>query len=195
MLPPGAVRELKATNAVRPRRYDEVAILFCDVVGFTPYCDENPPEKVVDHLQALVSEYERIVRLHEMEKIKTVGDAFMAAAGLFNRVSDPICASLQCGLDMVEASGRIEPGWKVRVGIEFGSVVAGIVGQRQYAFDLWGDTVNVAARLASRANPGTVATSGATWRRVRDRGHGRSLGLVDVKGKGQIELIECQGLR
>jgi adenylate cyclase len=191
MLPPGAVRELKATNEVRPRRYNEVAVLFCDVVGFTRYCDENPPEKVVEDLQALVGEYERIVRQHEMEKIKTVGDAFMATAGLFNHVPDPIFASLQCGLDMVTASHRIEPKWEVRVGVQFGPVVAGIIGQRQYVFDLWGDTVNMAARIAARARPGAVVTSGATWQRIRGRGRGQSLGFVDLKGKGPIELIEC----
>ena len=194
MLPPGAVRELKATNAVRPRRYDEVAVLFCDIVGFTAYCDENPPEKVVEHLQALNEEYERIVRQHEMEKIKTIGDAFMATAGLFTPVPDPVFASLQCGLDMVTASRRTEPSWEVRVGVQFGPVVAGIIGHRQYLFDLWGDTVNMASRIAAHANPGTVATSGATWHRIRDRGRGRSLGFVDIKGKGRIELIECQGL-
>lgn len=195
MLPPGAVRELKATNAVRPRRYDEVAVLFCDIVGFTAYCDENPPEKVVEHLQALNEEYEWIVRQHEMEKIKTIGDAFMATAGLFTPVPDPVFASLQCGLDMVTASRRIEPSWEVRVGVQFGPVVAGIIGHRQYLFDLWGDTVNMASRIAAHANPGTVATSGATWHRIRDRGRGRSLGFVDIKGKGRIELIECQGLK
>jgi adenylate cyclase len=195
MLPPGAVRELKATNEVRPRRYNEVAVLFCDVVGFTPYCDQNPPEKAVAELQALVGEYERIVRQHEMEKIKTVGDAFLATAGLINHVPDPVLASLQCGLDMVAASRRLEPKWEVRVGVQFGPVVAGIIGQRQYGFDLWGDTVNTAARISALASPGAVVTSSATWHRVHNRAHGRSLGFVDVKGKGPIELIECLEVR
>jgi adenylate cyclase len=194
MLPAGAVRELKATNEVRPRRYNEVAVLFCDIVGFTAYCDDNPPEKVVEDLQALICEYERIVHRHEMEKIKTIGDAFMATAGLFSPLPDPVFTSLQCGLDMVAASRRIEPRWDVRCGIHFGPVVAGIIGHRQYVFDLWGDTVNVASRIAARAPPGTVATSGATWLRIRERGRGRSLGLVDIKGKGRLELIECQEL-
>jgi class 3 adenylate cyclase len=195
MLPAGAVRELKATSQVRPRRYDEVAVLFCDIVNFTPYCDQNPPEKVVEELQALVGEYELIARRHEMEKIKTIGDAFMATAGLLNPVPDPILASLQCGLDMVAASRRIEPKWEVRVGVHFGPVVAGIIGQRQFAFDLWGDTVNTAARIAARASPGAVVTSAATWHRIRDLGRGRSLGYMDLKGKGQVEIIECHELR
>jgi adenylate cyclase len=195
MVPPGAVRELKATSQVRPRRYDEVAVLFCDIVDFTPYCDQNPPEKVVEELQTLVGEYELIVRRHEMEKIKTIGDAFMATAGLLNPVPNPILASLQCGLDMVATSRRIEPKWEVRVGVHFGPVVAGIIGQRQFVFDLWGDTVNTAARIAARASPGAVVTSGATWHRIRDRGRGRSLGYMDLKGKGRIEIIECHELR
>ena len=195
MLPPGAVRELKATNKVQPRRYDEVAVLFCDIVGFTPYCDRNPPEKAVAELQALVGEYEQIVHRHRMEKIKTIGDAFLATAGLLDHLADPIFASLQCGLEMVEASRRIEPKWEVRVGIQFGPVVAGVIGQRQYGFDLWGDTVNTAARIAALANPGSVVTSAATWQHIRNRGRGRSLGSVEVKGKGPIELIECQELR
>jgi CheY-like chemotaxis protein/class 3 adenylate cyclase len=194
MLPPGAVRELKATNEVRPRRYNEVAVLICDIVGFTPYCDANPPEEVVRHLQELVSEFERIVSCHEMEKIKTVGDAFMATAGLFSFVPDPILASLKCGMDMVTASRELARGWEVRVGVHFGPVVAGIVGHRQYVFDLWGDTVNMAARFAAQCNPGTVVTSGSTWHRVRDRARGRSLGLVEIKGKGRLELIECEEL-
>ena len=195
LLPPGAVRELKATNEVRPRRINEVAVLFCDIVGFTPYCDQNPPEKAVAELQALFGEYEQIVDRHEMEKIKTIGDAFLATAGLLNHVSDPILASLQCGLDMRAASRRIGPKWEVRVGVQFGPVVAGIIGVRQYGFDLWGDTVNTAARIAGLANPGSVVTSAAAWHRVRDRGRGRSLGFVEVKGKGRIELIECLELR
>jgi len=195
MVPPGAVRELKATSQVRPRRYDEVAVLFCDIVDFTPYCDQNPPEKVVEELQTLVGEYELIVRRHEMEKIKTIGDAFMATAGLLNPVPNPILASLQCGLDMVATSRRIEPKWEVRVGVHFGPVVAGIIGQRQFVFDLWGDTVNTAARIAARASPGAVVTSAATWHRIRDRGRGRSLGYMDLKGKGQVEIIECHELR
>ena len=195
MLPPGAVRELKAENEVHPRRYNEVAVLFCDIVGFTSYCDENPPEKVVDHLQALVGEYELIVGRHRMEKIKTTGDAFMATAGLFEPIPDPILTSLRCGMDMVAASRQIEPRWEVRVGVQFGPVVAGIIGKRQFVFDLWGDTVNVAARIAAQASPGSVVTSGGAWHRIRDRARGRSLGFVDIKGKGRIELVECQELR
>ncbi len=147
ILPPGAVRELKSTNEVKSRRYDQVAVLFCDVVGFTRYCDEHPPEQVVSELQALVAAFEEIAEGHSMEKIKTIGDAFLATAGLLTAVDEPLLASIRCGLDMVAAARSIEPHWEVRVGIHQGPVVAGIMGQRQYLFDLWGDTVKIAAHI------------------------------------------------
>ncbi len=192
ILPAAAVRELKATDAVVPRRYEDVAVLFCDVVDFTPYCEKHSPEEVVGQLQAWVDAYEVIVGRHGLEKIKTVGDAFMATAGLLRPVDDPALAGVRCGLDMAAAAQRLESGWSVRVGIHFGPVVAGVIGHRQFMFDLWGDTVNTAARIVGQAEPGAVVVSDATWRQVKDRCRGRSFGFVDLKGKGRVELIECQ---
>lgn len=191
ILPPGAVRELKTTNEVKSRRYDHVAVLFCDVVGFTRYCDQHPPEQVVSELQALVAAFEDIAERHGMEKIKTIGDAFLATAGLLTAIDEPLLASIRCGLDMVAASRSIEPHWEVRVGIHQGPVVAGIMGQRQYLFDLWGDTVNIAARIVGQAAPGTVVISGPAWMEVRNRCKGKSRGMVELKGKGSFELVEC----
>ena len=195
ILPAAAVRELKTTNSVKARRFENVAVLFCDIVGFTAYCDEHSPEDVVGHLEAWVDAYEGIVQRHGLEKIKTIGDAFMATAGLLEPVEEPALASVRCGLDMVEASRELEPGWEVRVGIHLGPVVAGVIGHRQYMFDLWGDTVNIAARIAEEAKPGAVVVSAAAWPHLQDRCNGRSSGFVDLKGKGSLELIECQQLR
>jgi class 3 adenylate cyclase len=194
ILPVGAVRELKATSAVAPRRYDGVAVLFADIVDFTPYCDRHPPERVVAELQVQVGRFEEIVADYGLEKIKTVGDAFMATAGLLHMIPDPVLAAVRCGFDMMAASGSIEPNWKLRVGIHCGPVVAGIVGQRQFLFDLWGDTVNTAARVTARAKPGSIVVTGAAWQHIRDHCRGRSHGLVDLKGKGPVELIECHEL-
>ena len=191
ILPPGAVRELKTTNEVKSRRYDDVAVLFCDVVGFTRYCDEHPPEQVVSELQALVAAFEEIAERHGMEKIKTIGDAFLATAGLLTAVDEPLLASVRCGLDMVAAARSIEPHWEVRVGIHQGPVVAGIMGRRQYLFDLWGDTVNIAARILGQAVPGSVVVSGPVWMQVRNLCKGKSRGMVELKGKGSFELVEC----
>ncbi|WP_162913083.1 adenylate/guanylate cyclase domain-containing protein [Rhodospirillaceae bacterium SYSU D60014] len=194
VLPSGAVKELKASNAVVPRRYEGVAVLFCDIVDFTPYCDRNPPEQVVSELQALVDRFERIVDGRGMEKIKTIGDAFLATAGLLRDVEEPVLASVSCGLDMIAAAAAVTPHWQLRVGIHQGPVVAGIIGHRQYLFDLWGDTVNTAARLVSKARPGAVVLTSSTWLQVRDRCSAKSHGFVDIKGKGPIELIECRGI-
>ena len=152
-LPAAAVHELKATNAVRPRRFEDVAVLFCDVVGFTNYCDKHTPEDVVSHLQDLVQAFEVISAKHGLEKIKTIGDAFMATAGLLQHVEDPAIASIRAGFEMVEAARQNEAGWEVRVGIHMGPLVGGVIGQKQFSFDIWGDTVNIAARIADQADP------------------------------------------
>jgi adenylate cyclase len=191
ILPMGAVRELKSTNTVVPRRYEDVAVLFADIVDFTPYCDRHPPERVLADLQRQVGRLEEIVADHGLEKIKTVGDAFMATAGLLHLIEEPVLAAVRCGLEMVAATAKLEPHWQLRVGIHDGPVVAGIVGQRQFLFDLWGDTVNTAARATAKARPGSVIVTGAAWMKIRDQCRGRSQGLVEIKGKGKLELIEC----
>jgi adenylate cyclase len=194
IFPPGAVQELKASNTVRPRRYEGVAVLFCDVADFTAYCERNPPEQVVAELQALVERFEEIADRHGLEKIKTVGDAFLATAGLLRRAEHPVLAAVRCGLEMVEAARSQSP-FAVRVGIHHGPVVAGIIGRRQYQFDFWGDTINTAARIVARAPVGTVVMSAPTWLAVRNRCRGRSRGSVEFKGKGKVELVECLEVR
>ncbi|MGK9165741.1 response regulator [Inquilinus limosus] len=194
ILPPGAISELKATDKVTPRRYDDVAVLFCDIVDFTAYCDRNPPEQVVAELQTLMEAFEQVVACHGLEKIKTIGDALMATAGLLERVEDPLPAAIRCGLDLVAATRQTQPGWGVRIGIHHGPVVAGIIGRRQFLFDLWGDTVNTAARITACAHSNSVFLSAALWRRIQDRCRARSRGFYELKGKGPLELVECEGI-
>ncbi len=191
MMPRDIVEELKSTNGVRPRRHENVAVLFCDVVEFTRFCDGHAPEEVVAHLQELNDALEDVAGRHGLEKIKTVGDAFMATAGLVGRSDEPALAGVRCGLDMVRATGGLESKWQVRVGVHAGPVVAGVVGRRNYTYDLWGDRVNIAARIAEEAEPGGVVVTGSTWAQVRNRCRGKSLCLVDLKGKGEVDLIQC----
>ncbi len=195
ILPAAAVRELKATGKVQPRRHEGVAILFCDIVGFTSFCDQHLPEHVVSHLQDLVDVFEATVRKHEMEKIKTIGDAFMATAGLLKPVEAPLLTAVRCGLEMASAAAEIEPKWDVRTSVHFGPVVAGIVGNQQFLFDVWGDTVNVAARLVDHGSPGSIAMTHAAWQEIQEECLGRSVGIVELKGKGSIEVVECFSLR
>jgi adenylate cyclase len=193
VLPKSVVGELKANGRFVPRRHDEVAVLLCDIVGFTEYCDRNPPECVVEALEALVSSFEAIVERHGLEKIKTIGDAFMATAGLLRYVDNPALAAAECGLAMVEAVKAESPDWQVRVGVHLGPVVAGVMGKRSFVFDLWGDTVNVAARIAAEAEPDTVVVTAATWPFLAAASNGRALGAFDLKGKGKTELVRYLG--
>ena len=193
ILPAGAVRELKATGAVQPRRFEEVAVLFCDVVGFTEYCDRHSPEQVVAGLQTLFERLEKSALEHGMEQIKTVGDAFLATAGLLHKVPDPVLQTARCGLEMAAVAVETAPHWQVRVGMHVGPVVAGVVGSRRFLYDLWGDTVNTAFRLAEHASPGRVVMTAATWTRIENRCRGRTRGSVELKGKGELELVECLG--
>ena len=115
----------------------------------------------------------------------------MATAGLLQDVEAPAVAGVRAGFDMIAAAGQLEAGWEVRVGIHSGAVVAGVVGRKQYVFDIWGDTVNIAARIADQAEPGAVLVSASVWRHLSETFRGSSKGLVELKGKGSLELIQC----
>jgi adenylate cyclase len=195
ILPSLAASELKHNGSVAPRRYDNVAILFCDIVEFTKFCDANTPETVVNRLQLLFEKLEELTDTFAMEKIKTIGDEYMATAGLLRSNSEPLLSAVKCGLEFAKAAPEIAEDWKVRIGVNIGAVVAGIVGHQKYQYDVWGDAVNVAARMASVGQPGTVCMTHNVWMQIESECEGRSLGRVPVKGKGEVEVIECYGLR
>ena len=155
-LPAAAIEELKETNQVRPKRHEDVVVLFADVVGFTQFCDRHPPELAVSRLQGLINGFEQIATEEGLEKIKTIGDAFMATAGLLKPVGDPLRAAAQCALRMSQIAPELTQGWQVRIGLHVGPVIAGVIGQQQHLYDLWGDTVNTAARGTGVADPSTV---------------------------------------
>ncbi len=166
MLPRSIARELKRQGRLPPRLYDEVTVLFCDVVGFTAYSEKNPPETVFAELEALVESFEEIAQRYGLEKIKTVGDAFMATAGLLSPHDSPVRAAVACGLDMIAASKTFGAGLGVRIGVDHGAVAAGIMGKSQFQYDVWGDTVNTAARIEGAGRPGTVSVSGRAWQQT-----------------------------
>jgi adenylate cyclase len=194
MLPSPAVHELKTSDRIVPRRFDNVVVLFGDVVGFTSYCDRNPPEEVVANLDHLASRFEEITSTHGLEKIKTVGDAFMATANLLEAHDDPVMASLRAAFALAEAARNTPAGWQVRSGIHQGPVVAGVVGSRKFSFDLWGDTVNLAQRLSTLGTEPAIHLSATAWASVASRASGSPLGAIDLKGKGGVEIIRCTSL-
>jgi class 3 adenylate cyclase len=195
ILPAEVVTELKETNAVQPRYRENVAVMFCDIVEFTSYCDTHDPTEVVMHLQELTETCEALAHQYGLEKIKTVGDAFMATAGLLKPLANPVLSCVQCGLEIAAAAPRLSGGWRLRVGIHTGPVIAGVVGRRTYLFDLWGDTVNTAARVESQGEPGRVNLTREAWERVSDQCLGGSRGMVELKGKGEVELFRVEGVR
>ena len=194
ILPSDVADELKATNQVKPRRFENVGVLFCDIVGFTSYCDRHPPEEVLTHLQSVVETFESLATRHGMEKIKTIGDSFMAAVGLGNPVPNPALNCVRCGLDMIAAVQRLPPNWQVRVGVHVGPVIAGIIGRRKYQYDVWGDTVNLAARMEEAAAPGSVCVTSDTWRLLGGFGGGQPMGRLEIKGKGPLDLFRLERL-
>jgi adenylate cyclase len=194
ILPHEVAEELKSTSVVQPRRFENVGVLFCDIVGFTAWCDRHTPEEVLQNLQALVETFELLTAQHQLEKIKTIGDSFMAAAGLLAPLENPALHGVSCGLAMVAAAHSLPPHWQVRVGVHAGSVVAGIIGRRKYQYDIWGDTVNTAARIEEAAQPGTVCVNGETWRLLASRCRGQSLGPLAIQGKGKQELFRVDSV-
>jgi len=195
ILPKEIIDELNATGEVQPKRYNNVCVLFCDIVNFTQSCDSQDHVLVLNQLQSLFSEFEAIAELQGLQKIKTSGDSFMAVAGL--RGSSNLQSELQCvraGLDMISTSATHPSGWKVRVGIHSGSVVGGLVGSGQFLFDVWGDTVNVAARIKGAGQPQTLTCSKSTFESLGRHIKGMSLGSTELKGKGIQEIFAINSL-
>lgn len=196
ILPADIAAELKKTGEVRPRRVDNVAVLFADVAGFTSYCENRDPETIHRDLQSLVKELEMLTAAHGMEKIKTIGDAYLAAAGLLKvTTSNPVLECVRCGLAMIEAARELPSLWELRVGVHCGPVVAGIVGRQKYQYDIWGDTVNAAARMQTEAQPSRLCVSSDTWTHLEPHCTGRSLGVREIKGKGALEIFEVEAVR
>ena len=192
ILPASIVADLKQTGTTTSRRYDQIGILFADITDFTPYCERHPPAQVVDTLQCLVEKWEEFAVKHHVQKIKTIGDAFMAACGLFEPVENPVLACIQCGQQMIEATLALGVGWNLRVGIDYGSAIGGVLGRRQYLFDLWGDTVNTASRMESRGVEGAVVVSDDAWRQV-DTLFTATPHVRRIKGKGWMRLYRITG--
>jgi CheY-like chemotaxis protein len=188
ILPAPAVRELQATDRISPRRFEEVAVVFGDLVQFTSYCERHSAEEVVANLDRLALDLEQVAGRHALEQIKTTGDGFVATANLLEPHDDPVMASARFAFDMIEAARANPARWQIRLGIHVGAVVAGVVGRRKFNFDLWGDTVNTAARLSGLGSQAAVHLSGDAWRRIEGRCPGRCLGRMPLKGKGEIEV-------
>jgi class 3 adenylate cyclase len=186
---PGAIADrLKAGENLIVDRFDAVSVLFADIVGFTALSSRTSPEKLVTMLNELFSAFDRLAAKHGLEKIKTIGDAYMVVAGIPQPIADHAIALSHMALDMNEAiieyAKRTGSDISIRIGIHSGSVVAGVIGEKKFIYDLWGDTVNTASRMESTGVPARIHVSEATYMLIREEFELEQRIPIEVKGKG-----------
>jgi class 3 adenylate cyclase len=177
---------------VVPRCHENVAVPFADIVGFTRFCDAHEPELVVRNLYLLARAFKRLTPEHRLEKIKTMGDAILATGGLLVENDGPVMAAVACARSTLGAGRELPTPWGLRDGIHIGPFVAGVVGKEKFTFDLWGETVNVAARLGMLGPESGIHLSGDAWRQVDGRVAATPLGSVALKGKGEMEVYRVE---
>jgi adenylate cyclase len=190
ILPAPIAARLKDSTDVIADGFTGVTVLFADIVEFTPLADRLPPHDVVALLNRVFSAFDVLTEHHDLEKIKTIGDAYMVAGGLPIPRPDHAEAVAEMALDMlkeVDRCGR-EAGFPlaIRVGIDSGPVVAGVIGRRKFIYDLWGDTVNTASRMESHGLAGQIQVTSRAYERLKGRYELRERGEIDVKGKGAM---------
>jgi class 3 adenylate cyclase len=189
---PGAIAErLKTEPGIIADRFDSVSVLFSDIVGFTPLSETLSAREMVEWLNEVYSVIDSLVQEHNVEKIRTIGDGYMVAAGVPFPRDDHAAALTRLALDMKTHFATLPPvnGRRVsfRIGISSGPVVGGVIGTHKFQYDIWGDTVNTAARMESHGVPGRIHISAATHDLIGQDFICESRGTIDVKGKGEME--------
>jgi len=195
---PGPIADrLKENEQTIADGFSEVTILFADIVEFTLMSARMSPEAVVAMLNEVFSAFDRLTETHGLEKIKTIGDAYMVVGGLPEPRSDHAQAVAELALDMLNAVEHLPPRGaerlRIRIGIHLGPVVAGVIGRNKFAYDLWGDAVNTAARMESSGVPDRIQVTHETYDRLRHRYVFEERGTVSIKGKGTMETYFLVG--
>jgi len=202
ILPRSIADKLKAQTQPIADQFQSASILFADVADFTPWSERLPPAEVVGYLDHLFSHFDELAERYGLEKIKTIGDCYMVAAGVPTPRPDHARALALMALDMLDAMRSNDEvahlGLKLRVGINSGPVVAGVIGRKRFLYDLWGDAVNTASRMESHGTPGRIQITRATYELLADEFECQPRGTIVVKGKGEVEawyLIRPRGDR
>lgn len=185
VLPTEIAAELKTTGETVPRRYESISVLFADTVGFTPMSASMEPEEVVAQLNEVFTYFDSLAEAHGVEKIRTIGDSYMAAAGVPAPRIDHAEALAAMALSMMVYADSTPLSF--RIGIHSGPVVAGVIGTRKFQYDIWGDTVNTASRMESHGEPGRIQISESTRQLIGDVFDTTLRGTIEIKGKGELQ--------
>ena len=196
ILPEETATELKNQGYATTRSYDEVSILFTDFVSFSSIAETMTPEELVAEIDHCFSAFDEIVGKEGVEKIKTIGDAYMCAAGLHGNTSDHASRIVRVGIairDFMKDRNEVRmkqglPSFQIRIGIHTGPVVAGVVGKRKFAYDIWGDAVNTAARMESKSEPGEINVSASTYEAIHEIYTCEYRGKIEAKNKGKLDM-------
>lgn len=201
VLPAETAEELKEKGTATPKHYDMVTVLFTDFKGFTRIAEKLTPGELVAELDYCFHAFDKIIDKHKIEKIKTIGDAYMCAGGIpAANTSNPVDV-VKAGLEIrefmdqlkIEKEARGEDCWELRIGIHTGPVVAGVVGKNKFAYDIWGDAVNLASRMESSGIPGKVNISENTYEMVKSQFRCTFRGQIQAKNKGEIDMYIVEG--
>lgn len=202
ILPFQTAQELKKFGKAEARFFEEVTVMFTDFRGFTQIAEKLTPAELVEEIDVCFKEFDRIISQYGIEKIKTIGDSYMAAAGLPAANPNHAYEMVKAALDITEymkrhkkeREGNGKPVFEIRVGIHTGPVVAGIVGSKKFAYDIWGDAVNLASRMESACEIGHINISGSTYKLIKDRFQCRHRGEIEAKNKGLVDMYYVDGL-
>lgn len=199
ILPMPIANRLKQQEQTIADDFPSATVLFADIVGFTELSGEVSPIELVEILNVVFSEFDYLAEKHSLEKIKTIGDAYMVVGGLPTPNLIHAEAIAHMALDMLDTIAQFakETGknFQIRIGINTGPVIAGVIGTKKYIYDLWGDTVNIASRMESQGLPGKIQVTTAAYHLLKQQFELESRGLIDVKGKGQMECYLLIGRR
>lgn len=196
ILPAEIADELKRTGSTQAKQFEQVTVMFADFKDFSAISEQLSAQELVNEINYFYSQFDQIIHRHGVEKIKTIGDCYMCAGGIPAETADNARATLRAALEirdfmLAEQANRAESGrptFRIRIGLHTGPVVAGTVGIRKFAYDIWGDTVNIAARMESSGAPGKVNISDATYELIKAEFECTRRGKVEAKNKGMIEM-------
>lgn len=199
ILPEEIVNEIKTDGSVKPRFYDEVSILFTEFCEFDMLTSQVRPDLLLKELNDVFGNFDNIVQKYKLEKMKTIGDSYMIAAGLPQKMKDHAEKLLMAALEMrnyiINRNKTKKLKLEIRIGIHTGPVVAGIVGLRKFTYDVWGDTVNIASRMTSGCDPQKINISGVTYNKIKSKFDCVYRGKLNAKGKGEIDMYFVNGKR